>query len=408
MFRYKCNDDPLYCFYDFQVSPSSFDFFTFLYSAEVCRIRRNLKYIYISLIHGPNNKFRGEGLRSAEVNEMFFHNVIVPGLSLLPSISAFCWMPRTDLNIKNIQKENLFPRGYDLKIPTAEYLAHELVAAKIRGDRAGFFTAPNYAKKLAGEFINKKIGNLPFVTITAREITRFDKNGTRSLGKEHWRKILKEIRKNGVIPIMIRDTKNAFEPPFFDDVIEVNLASVHLPFRLALYELALLNFIKASGPAMLLLSSQSESLHFMEMDNESQVVSENWFNNHFGMVAGDQFPMMTTTTEFVWGSEDIKLILDRIKERVHSTKIDGNLYKFSGRNNAINSFNVAVRHFIQNSEYGVLEEDARLLLGLKDISKTYGILNESFEKFVTELEDPMNLIPKHTLKKLHQKFNLVL
>ena len=59
-------------------------------------------------------------------------------------------------------------------------------------------------------------------------------------------------------------------------------------------------------------------------------------------------------------------------------------------------------------KYGVLlEEDAQLLLGLNDLNDTYGILDESFEKFITSLVDN-DVIPKHTLKKLCQKFNLTL
>ena len=71
----------LYCFYDMQVSPCSYDFFTFLYSAEVCRIRRGLKGIKLILVKGPNHDFRQDQIRTRIQNETFFNNVIVPGIS---------------------------------------------------------------------------------------------------------------------------------------------------------------------------------------------------------------------------------------------------------------------------------------------------------------------------------------
>ena len=257
------------------------------------------------------------------------------------------------------------------------------------------------------EFISSKINNAPFVTITAREITSFDKNKTRSLDKEHWQTILTEIKNMGVTPIMIRDTKNAFNMPFFPDVIEVDLASVHLPFRFALYEKAALNFFKNNGPAILMPWSNCNSLIFMSFDNESLVVSENWFNQHYGMVSGSQYPMSGTGTEFIWDLEDPIFILDAVEKRMGSKKTDRKQYKFSGRNNAIASFNVAVRHFIQNIKYGIMEEDAKLLLGLKGLNKTYGMLPGSFELFFIELEYG-NLIPKNTISALIKKFNISL
>ena len=62
----------LTCIYDMMVNPCSYDFFTFLISAEICRIRRNLSEIKLIFVQGPNNKFRDDKLRSAEQNKVFF------------------------------------------------------------------------------------------------------------------------------------------------------------------------------------------------------------------------------------------------------------------------------------------------------------------------------------------------
>ena len=67
------NKNKLYCFYDFQICPASYDFFTFLYSAEISRMRRGLKEIELVLIQGPVEKFRGDWIRSTIVNENFFN-----------------------------------------------------------------------------------------------------------------------------------------------------------------------------------------------------------------------------------------------------------------------------------------------------------------------------------------------
>ena len=166
------DQDTLYCFYDMEVSPCSYDFFSFLYSAEICRVRRNLKKINMALVQGPNRKYRSDNnYRSFERNETFFNNVISPGLTVLPSISSYSWQPRESMDINGIPEWNKFPRGYSETKPFPAYLSRELVAAN-SGDKPGRFVAPDYARKLVNDFINSRIGSKPFITITARELDR--------------------------------------------------------------------------------------------------------------------------------------------------------------------------------------------------------------------------------------------
>ena len=61
------------------------------------------------------------------------------------------------MNFDAINPFNIFPRGYQLLRPVPEYLSHELVAAKIRGDKTGKFKAPDYATSLVKKFIDDKL-----------------------------------------------------------------------------------------------------------------------------------------------------------------------------------------------------------------------------------------------------------
>ena len=62
----------LKCFYDFAVSPASYDFFTFLISAEICRKRRGFESISLFFIKGPVSGFRQDKIRTIEQNLTFF------------------------------------------------------------------------------------------------------------------------------------------------------------------------------------------------------------------------------------------------------------------------------------------------------------------------------------------------
>ena len=139
----------LFCFYDMAVSPCSYDFFTFLYSAEICRIRRGLSDIKLIFVHGTEGKFRKDNIRTQQQNETFFNNVILPGISLLPSCESFMWLNRQEISFQSLPAQNIFPRGYTLNQPTSEYVAHALVASLLRKDTPGFLKAPSYSRKIA-------------------------------------------------------------------------------------------------------------------------------------------------------------------------------------------------------------------------------------------------------------------
>ena len=100
----------LYCFYDMEVSPASYDFFTFLHSAEICRLRRGFGSIKLILVKGSNFDFRHDEIRTRSQNETFFQNVILPGISLLPSCDSFMWLPREE-GLPGARERTARPKG---------------------------------------------------------------------------------------------------------------------------------------------------------------------------------------------------------------------------------------------------------------------------------------------------------
>ena len=83
--------------------------------------------------------------------------------------------------------------------------------------------------------------------------------------KQKWNKILNAIKDMEVIPLVIRDTETTFSENLFEGVIEVPVASVHLPFRFALYEHSLLNFTRNNGPSTLMLYGNAPSIFLVNL-----------------------------------------------------------------------------------------------------------------------------------------------
>lgn len=358
----------LYCFYDMEVSPCSYDFFTFLYSAEVCRIRRGLKSIKLILVKGQNHNFRQDQIRTQDQNETFFQNVIVPGISLIPSCESFMWLSREEASL-NIQKENIFPKGYSTHRPTNEYCGEELVASKIRQDDISFFKAPQYASVIAEQFVNQQINDNAFVTLTIREIERDDANSTRQINVDFWNNTIDRLASLGFKTVLIRDTSMCFREKILEGAIEAPVASVHLPTRMALYDKSKLNLTKNNGPAILQLFGRSNCIYFNQFDEEVMAMTPKWYATNYGMASGSQFPMTATNKIFSWELDNCNTALTQIEAALTApSQLEPN-HTFHDEDNYFKTLSVGLKHLIHSLNYGTLKEDLRLYQALENYNR---------------------------------------
>ena len=72
-------------FYDFRVSPYSYDFLSFLIQAETCRMLRGLDCLDVFIIKGK----RENDLGRTKENDQFLQNVIIPSIQLMNSVRNF-------------------------------------------------------------------------------------------------------------------------------------------------------------------------------------------------------------------------------------------------------------------------------------------------------------------------------
>jgi len=368
----------LYCFYDMAVSPCSYDFFSFLNSAENCRIRRAMDSIQLIFIHGNNKKFRQDNIRTDIQNETFFHNVIIPGLSILPSIDSYMWISRTSLKIEQFSPDQIFPRGYSLTHPVANYTGIDLVISRIRGDKPSFFEAPEYATNHFNYFLEQKLGTDIYVTLTTREISRDDKNNTRGINLKIWTEVAVQLKKQGIKLLVIRDTDSAYDEQLIAETIEAPELSIHLPLRLAAYEKSIVNFTKNNGPAVLQLFGRCKSFYFNSLDPEVVALTKEWYKKNYGMIEGSNFPMTTMNKKVIWEKENVDLILDSISN-AKETEIVTELNPFYNTENLALSFGVALQSLLDNLKHPVLPEDKELYQKLVEINND--------KRFVSDLQN---------------------
>lgn len=391
----------LYCFYDMAVSPCSYDFFTFLYSAEICRVRRSLDEIKLFIVHGSTDQFKDDH-RSPDRQETFFQNVIIPGISLLPSISSHRWLAREELKNVVPSEEISFPRGYSISEPTTGHVPRELVAAQLRRDHRSFLRAPKYALNLVENLIYQKCLGGPFITLTTRELIRGDYNESRTIKKCVWQDVFTKLKETNITPIIVRDTMNAHSPPLFKDVIEVPEASIHLPLRMALYEQALINFTKNNGPACLHLYGNTNAIMFNHIDNAFSPLSQKWLEGNHGHCGNGQFPMTSKSMKMIWEEETSELILNEIEMRAKNPKKQTSLHELDDTKNISASWKVGLRLLLKNLDTGLLEEDVDLYIALENINNKFNYVNDLKASFLAQCKLDPEESPRR--KNLHSMF----
>ena len=108
----------LNCFYDLSIAPCSYDFFAFLISAELHRIRNHFDNLSLIFLPGPNHGYKEDIHRSFEQNDNFFKNVLLPGPLLLPSCNSVIWLDnRDEAQYLLRERKCVFPRGFSLEKP---------------------------------------------------------------------------------------------------------------------------------------------------------------------------------------------------------------------------------------------------------------------------------------------------
>ena len=364
----------LHCVYDMAVSPCSYDFFTFFISCEITRVRRGLDAIFLHFLKGPHGDFREDNLRTNKQNKVFFENVIIPGLSLLPSCRKFQWVDRNEINFETLQDYELFPRGYNVNRPIPDYLGNDLALSRILGDKSCNFQSPEYSSKFASQWISR-FNDQPYITLTLREIERDDQQNKRKVDVETWEKIFDKLLSGGINPVFIRDTDYAFnDQPIFKNALECPEASLSICFRMAIYEKSYFNFVKPNGPTMLTYFAKSDSAIFIENDPFVTAMTADWYRDKYGMVKNSCFPMTKKNMRFVWSRENQEIVNDLIetKDNVNTNEIN----EFYNQEHLATTCSVACNKFLQNLQFSqVLKEDILFLQALKTIDETFPKIN---------------------------------
>lgn len=315
--------DSLQFVYDLSVSPLTYDFASDLAVAEVERRARGLKSIDVIFLKGADSDIRQElpeydALVDRDTRLFRFHNVVLPILRFLPSVSSYvvCGDRKVAKSLMAGRPErNLYPSDYRVFLPRQPSKRVIFEHAKAGASIWPMYSSTAKGRKFVAEFLDREAkGRLP-VVITLRN---YDHSPGRNSRNEAWLAFARELDHDVYAPIFVHDTETAMRPPpgdFSDEVI-CEAASWNLEIRVALFERAWLNLSVMHGPMELCWYIQpARYVVFLKVGASPQTEPAVFAQN--GQTIGEDFDFCMPHQHIAWcedSLENIRSEFERMRE----------------------------------------------------------------------------------------------
>jgi hypothetical protein len=316
----------LHAFYDLTNYPGTFDFGYFVMAAEIARQKRQLSSLQVYIVRpGREAKLRLPSGYHEAVDEAArdwrIPNVLLPILTLFPSVSGFAVMPdRIAASALREQLANVYPGPIDREaVPI--HLAHQEVHQELaRTPQAIRPRASVEASRYVRQWTTARTRGRKVVTITLRQ---YEYLPERNSNIEAWSTFARELTRDGYFPVIVPDTAMALAipSPEFGDAAVFPEAAFSLPMRMALYESAYLNFATSGGPPALMILSDRCPFVMLKLLVPGVDLSGPDHLTATGFTVGQDPPYFGTNQHLVWENDDLPVIRREFQAMV--AKIEG-------------------------------------------------------------------------------------
>lgn len=285
---------PKRAFYDFRVSPYSFDFAIFLMAARSNDCDEIVIVPGKRMVMGKDGDLH-EFQKCTPGEQEYRLNSIIKGLC--PK-AIIC---QTVGEAKTLWHEGCFPPGYTIEKPiSAHTLGVILKQLKI---------LPFSPVKEAADECEADGWNHPRMVVITIRYSHI-KSG-RNSNIEEWIKAADWMRSVGMAPVFVPDTE---QPDMeFGSHRSCKKAALNVQYRLALYEKAYLNVGVNNGPMALVMFSRRPMLYFRPITYGYYESTEDFWRSQ-GIPVRSQLPWFTSLQRIIWeGTDDCENIKSNIE-----------------------------------------------------------------------------------------------
>lgn len=281
-------------FYDFSVSPYSFDFAVFLLTALSQDCNEVVLVPGQRLVKGPNGELVEFQKCTPEEQQFRLQHII---LGLYPN--AIVCKDREEA--RSLWHEGCFPYGYTVDAPVA---AHTFGNIMKQNKILPFAARTDYVAQVRADgWTHPKM-----VAITIRDT--HIKPGRNSNIAE-WIKAADWMKQVGLEPVFIPDTEKPDES--FGGHKSCAKAALDIQYRLAMYDLAYLNVGVNNGPMALNILSRRPTLYFRPITVGYKEAGEDFWKAN-GVPIRSQLPWFSVLQRIIWeGTDDAENIILNIQ-----------------------------------------------------------------------------------------------
>lgn len=270
-----------YAFYDFAVSPFSYDFVSFL----ICAKSAGAEHV----VFVPGD--RAYQKCTPEEQAYRFEHMLKP----LCGEHTVC---KTREEAKALWTPDCFPHGYTVDNPVQSHMIGHVMRANTI-----------YPIKAKEELIAEVKEYFPqnLVTITMRNShIRPARNSNRA----EWMKVAEWLETKGYTPVFIPDTEGVAD---YGPFTVCDRAAIDVQYRLAMYTVAAQNLFVNNGPMMLCFCSHRPMLMFKPLTDEHRETSAEFLEKQ-GLPVGSQPPWFNNNQRIVWAEDTAEEITKAFKQ----------------------------------------------------------------------------------------------
>lgn len=246
-------DNRLAFVYDFDVCPVTFDFASYLAAAEMERRSRGLAGLHVYFVPGSVDGLRREApdyekVVPPETRKWRIRNLIIPMLSLLPSVKGYtvCDTRRQADQLIPRDSRVLYPADYRVYLPR-QPLKRAIHDHARNAAVLPMFRTTSRARALVDDFLKQETAGRKPIVITLRD---YDYNAERNSRVDDWISFADSLDRREYAAVFVFDSETMKRAPRaqLEKHTVCEAASFNLEMRMALYSAAWLNMAVMHGP----------------------------------------------------------------------------------------------------------------------------------------------------------------
>lgn len=281
-------NDTLMVVYDLNVESITFDFTFFLAAAETYAKQNGKSKLFILFVQATRDVLIDQSYSSVvgeDSQEWRLTNILLQLARLYPACSGYALLRKNSEAINYICGQLAYPPGYSSTYrPAMEY---KKIFPIVNLKAFSGFSASSQGLLYIQKWLNLNHISKPVVVITLRQ---YGYDTARNSNISEWIKFADWVSRKGFMPVFVPDTDACWCPnKLLNDYIVFTEPCWNLGLRLALYELAFVNFFYSNGLGMFgLIDKKVRLIAMVPIIEESLGANYAAFVEDYGLTPGQR------------------------------------------------------------------------------------------------------------------------